>query len=357
MTNADWLAAPLGDHLVLARPGPQPGKGLHVLNPLAAWIWHSARAGLTPDEIASALAEQFARPSEATLAEVHQLLDAWRRPPPPMVWTRPLADRAVTLTVDDPELAIWLATLLPPGPVPVDPAAPVHLHLTGTAAAWQLVVDGAVTAIGQTGEEALLQVRSALMTAGCDTTRRLLVLHAAGVSRAGQGLLLIGTGGVGKTTLAIALNAHGWALLNDDVIPVTLDGQLLGLGLAPCLKAGSWPVLADVLPTLDQLPMFQRFDQAVRFPLPPGPVVYGPLPAAAFLIPRYQPDGPSGCAPLSPVAVLQAILAAEAVLPTLDQDRLNALTRWVSAAPGFALTYPDLDAALGLIEDLPLAGC
>jgi hypothetical protein len=266
--DPDLLDAPLGDHRVLARTGPQAGRPLWILDPPSAAIWDATRAGLTPDEI---------------------------------------------------------------------------------AADWQLFKDDAWIAAGETPDAALTQTHAQLITAAGAADQRLLVLHAAGVSRAGQGILLIGQGGAGKTTLATALNAQGWALLSDDVVPVTLDGQLLGLGLGPCLKAGSWPVLAEYLPPLEETPVVHRADQPVRFPPPPGPVTHGPLPTAAFLIPHYRPGSVPAWVPLTPVEVLQAIIAAEAILPVLDQSRLNALAHWVSAAPGFALTYPDLGSALDLV--------
>jgi hypothetical protein len=52
--------------------------------------------------------------------------------------------------------------------------------------------------------------------------------------------------------------------------------------------------------------------------------------------------------------VLQGLIEAESVIPDLTQDKLLALTRWISSAPGFALTYPDLDRALKMIAELPL---
>ena len=68
------------------------------------------------------------------------------------------------------------------------------------------------------------------------------------------------------------------------------------------------------------------------------------------LFPRYQPGGESTLEPLDPVAALRKIVVAEPVIPTLDLDRLNTLTRWVSSAPAFALTYAHLDQALALTE-------
>ena len=356
--SPDVLSAPLGDHLVLARPGPQRGQTLRVLNPLAAWIWRSHRAGLRREEMAELLAARFQLPLAQACADIANLLDTWQRAmgaeTAAPAWTLRLADRWIALTVDDPELAalleritrhLWDETAAPPA---------ARLRLAGTTADWRLEVDGVAVAAGDTLDEAVARTLSEMVAAGCATTQRLLVLHAAGVGRAGRGVLLIGPGGAGKTTLATALNASGWALLGDDVIPVTLDGCLLGIGLGPCLKAGSWPVLAPWLPDLDRAPRIERAGRPVRFPPPPGPIVRGPLPTAAFVVPRYRPGGKPACEPLTPVQVLQAIIAVEAVLPMLNQPRLDTLTRWVSSAPGFALSYPDLDHALAMIARLPL---
>ena len=74
-----WLAAPLADHLVLARPGPQRGQKLLVLDPLARWIWQSHRAGLNIAEIAELVATHFNLSHHQARADVVTLLEAWHR--------------------------------------------------------------------------------------------------------------------------------------------------------------------------------------------------------------------------------------------------------------------------------------
>lgn len=371
------LSAPLADHLVLARPGPQRGQKLLVLDPLAGWIWQSHDAGLRIAEIAEHLATRFGLSLDQARADVVALLEAWRHasepetamsnsegsqttvedafstdPPPPAAstWMLQLADQRVALVVDDPALAEPLARII--DHLGVEPGfSPDHrLRLSGIASGWRLAVDGAPIAAGDTLDEAIARTVSELVEWGCDINSRLLVLHAAGLSQSGRGVLLIGRGGAGKTTLAAALNAEGFGLLGDDVIPVNLDGQLVGIGMSLCLKSGSWPILASRLPNLDHAPLIERFGQRVRFSPPPGPVMRGPIPMGVFLFPHYRPSGGPTLEPLEPVAVLQRIVEAEPVISTLDSDRLSTLTRWVSSVPAFALTYAHLDQALALTE-------
>jgi hypothetical protein len=308
--------------------------------------------------MAGLLAAQFQLPLAQVRADIAALLDIWQRATGAEIaapaWTLRLADRRIALSVADLTLAVlleritrhlWEETAAPPD---------VRLRLAGTPTDWRLDVDGVAVAAGDTLDEAVARTLSELVAAGCATDQRLLALHAAGVSRAGQGVLLIGQGGVGKTTLAAALNASGWELLSDDVIPVTLEGQLLGLGMSLCLKAGSWPALAPWLPDLDHAPLVERAGRPVRFPPPPGPIHRGPLPTAAFLFPRYQPGREAALEALDPVRVLRGLIEAESVIPDLTQAKLLALTHWIASAPAFALTYPDLDHGLKMIAELPL---
>jgi len=146
----------LGDHRVLARPGPQRGRPLWVLDPLAAAIWGAARAGLTAEEIAVCLAARFQLPLKQARAAIACLLasedDAMAAVP---LWTLHLADRRIALTVDDPVLAaplerithhLWAENSLPPD---------TCLHLAGTAAAWRLEVNGVTVVAGAAPDDAV----------------------------------------------------------------------------------------------------------------------------------------------------------------------------------------------------------
>ena len=227
------------------------------------------------------------------------------------------------------------------------------LHLAGGITDWTLWQDGILAATGQSRDEALVMTVRTLVESGCRLSERMMVIHGAGLALDDRrGLLLIAPGGSGKTTLAAALNAAGYGLLSDDVVPVTPDGELVGLGMPHCLKAGSWPVLSSRRPDLAAVASVQRYGQPVRYLPPCGQRVEGLLRTGLLLFPRYQPGSTAGIVALTPEEVLQGVVEAEAVIRDLTQEKLEAIARWASSAPAYALTYPDLESGLELVREV-----
>ncbi len=188
---------------------------------------------------------------------------------------------------------------------------------------------------------------------GCRGGERLLVVHGAGlVLPDGRGLLLVAPGGSGKTTLAAALNADGLGLLGDDVVPVTPDGRLVGLGLPLCIKPGSFSVLASRRPDLERASTVMRLGQPVRFLPPRGQRVAHPVASTLRLFPSHRPGEAPRVAPLSPAQVLQGVVEAEAVIRDLTQAKLEALALWAEAGSAYSVSYPDLETGLEIVEGL-----
>lgn len=380
MTSPSLLCADLGASRLLAHQG---GRRLYLLDPPAALLWDLHASGQQPAALANLVAAHFGLALETAHTQVLGLIAGWRQagllagstipsdfqsratvaasttPVPPErgahAWQLTVADRAIRLSCEAPAFAnnldIWL------GPLGVGMGAPhaaTHcLDLRGNPSAWRLDLDGMQRAAGQTHDEALVATIQALVDMSCRPDERLLVLHGAGlVDPQGRGLLLVAPGGSGKSTLTAALNTLGWSLLSDDVVPVTPDGDLLGLGLPLCLKAGSWSVLADYRPDLAQAPTLQRYGQAVRFLPPRGRPVTGPVPASLLLFPRFDPQAAPQLESLTPEQALQEIITAEAVIRDLNQAKLEGLARWVEALPAVRVRYKDLNAALAALRTL-----
>jgi hypothetical protein len=354
---------------VLAHSG---GRRLYVLNELASWIWGAWNAGLSADEMAAAIAEHSRRPLATAQAEVEGLMEQWRRsglldpssvtiddeplprlPPAParpnsMAWgcRLGLADQRLELGINDPRLAAALAPAVDHLRLEDQAAPTARVALTGHRSAWTLYRDSIARAAGTGADEAISRTIAELVETACQGSRRLLVVHGAGIVQRGAATLLIGRGGSGKTTLAAALNAAGWPLLGDDVVPITAAGMALSIGMSLCLKAGSWSVLAARVPALHSIKVVERAGEPVRFVPPPGAIAAGPLPVAALLFPTYRPGRPAERERLGPAVALQRLIAAEPYLPPLTQTRLEALMAWMEAAPAYAFAYPDLEQGL-----------
>ena len=256
-----------------------------------------------------------------------------------------VAERRVSLAVTVPawrsEVAAWFPAQ---SGLPAGLGAKVEhtVRLTGSPRDWRLWLDRAPQAQGTTREAALLALLAVLLRLGTRPAERLLVVHGAGlVAPDGRGLLLVAPGGSGKSTLAAALETAGFGLLGDDLVPVTLDGALLGLGLPLGLKAGSWPVLAGCRPEIADAPVIRRDDEPVRF-LPPRTPTAGPVRPALLLLTRYRPGQAVRTEPLTPEQALHGLVEAEAVFRDLTQAKLTALARWLEGLPAWRLSYPDL---------------
>ncbi len=376
------LTTPLRSARLLARRGD---RRLWVLDTPAYTLWDLHRAGHDPHQLAALIGEAYGLSVATARAQVDQLLVDWRQsgllaatPAPPAAYRlgdaaepippapRPrqappgyqvvrVADRRVGLAVAIPDcrscVEAWFQA--PPTTTGHEGLVDHALRLTGTPCDWRLWLDDTLHAQGRTRDTALLALISALLLLGARPHEHLLLVHGAGlITPGGRGLLLVAPGGSGKTTLAAALDAAGYGLLSDDVVPVTPDGDLLGLGLPICLKAGSWPVLAARRPDLAAAPVIQRFGEPVRLlpPCTPGPST--PVAPALLLLTRYQPGQATQTTPLDPTQALQGLLAAEAVLRDLTQAKLEALARWVTEMPAYRLTYPDLPSGLAAVQAL-----
>lgn len=378
----ELLRARLGKSLVLARP--QAGS-LHILNASAAELWdclNDVADGAQEAALQRHLTDFRKLPAETAGDIAASLLSQWRHagligagPDDPAQlqssdWliaadgsaratpgdrVVEMAAARMALRIDDTDLRAAVDPLLPAADALATTPCAHALRLTGGRDNWALHVDGVddPVATGTTADEAVVCILNTLVDLACRIEDRLLLAHGAGlVSPWGCGILLIAPGGSGKTTLAAALDAEGWRLLSDDVVPVGMDGRLLALRGPLCLKEGAWPILSSRRPDLARASAIARFGEKVRMIAPAGPAPLAPAAAGLMLFPRYQPGVAPAATPLAPEEALRRIVEADAVIRNLTQEKLEALAQWVSAAPAYALDYPDLESGLALVRRL-----
>ena len=137
-----------------------------------------------------------------------------------------------------------------------------------------------------------------------------LTLHASAVTAHGRGLLILGSAGAGKTTLAVEMIALGARLIADDRTEVANGAE--GLKLSAPQALSGLVELRGIglirLPALASAPLAFAVDldheAGSRLPEP------GVLPLLDTAVPRIFGKGRAGLAP-----ALMALLQAGALLP------------------------------------------
>jgi hypothetical protein len=181
-----------------------------------------------------------------------------------------------------------------------------------------------------------------------------VALHAAAVTRNGRLLLLVGSPGAGKTTLAIALTAAGSQFAADDVVLVHDDGFATGLQLPFAAKQGSWQLLAESLPGLPAAESHRRPDgQAVRYALPDNCAEPGRRRIGALVLLDRRGDGATQLEKVDPTETLAALIAEGASRDErLSASGFDALVSAVDGARCCRLTYRDLAGAIVALDPL-----
>ena len=341
---------------------------LFELNTTAAAIWRSLAAGDTPAATVQVLcaqgasaddARQFVIASARAWLEAGLLLPAQvaaraRRPPDARMHLR-LGRLACALGIHTPAGSPFQEELHQVfGQFIGEPGqATLRMDVVGEADQAFLLLDG--VSLGLFSADRLVPEVKAVLTQALSQSmdEGSFLIHAAMLERRGQGLLISGQPGAGKTTLALALAARGWGYGSDDIVSVSPAGQFTGVPFSPAVKSGAWELARDYAPHLDARPDHLRADgQRVRF-LP----VRAPFAAVAALgwavILDRRLDAEPVLEPVDPLAVVSALIAG-AYSPghRLRADAFENLVDSIAPIPCRRLVYGDLAQAVALIEGM-----
>lgn len=122
-----------------------------------------------------------------------------------------------------------------------------------------------------------------------------LQVHAASMTRAGQGVILAGKAGSGKSTLAAGLMSRGWGYLSDEFALIHPDSLRVHPFPKPvCIKHGSFDVVERLdLPLLRHRHYVKVLKGRVGYlsPYQLGPEAVGePSPVRHIVFPTYADD-------------------------------------------------------------------
>jgi hypothetical protein len=364
----------LDDHLILLR---QNSHRLQVLNPLASLVWQFKKDGLSSHQIAIEISQAFDMPVKVALQDVNSISAQWlldlTTPPsekPVEKQHQPLAEAltyrqpdisiffaiscyTVKVTLDSQMIAHKIRAILSHLEIPETQQVSLQLDVISNSDTYLIVKDSDVLEQTETESDTALMVFSQIMTFTCKHDNWLILLHAAGVSWQGHGLVFPALGGSGKTTLTAALIKHGFDYINDDVIPLLRNShELVSLPFSLSIKSGSWPLLQSLYPQLEGLEVFASQERSIKYlPPPPKSIQTHTYSAKHIILPVYQAGATASLEPLHTVSALQAIIEGESALHLpLNKADIKALISWLSGLTCHRLTYDELNPAVTLLS-------
>lgn len=145
---------------------------------------------------------------------------------------------------------------------------PVEGDRPGRESTWEVRADGSLEAVvTDTRALALRLVEFLAVQALCEVHEGPPILHGALVAKDGKGVVILGHGGAGKSTLACALWQEGWELLCDDATVVEIDrGVARPTPRRVSLRASSRELLGEALwASISATPSFETTGEGWLF--------------------------------------------------------------------------------------------
>jgi hypothetical protein len=173
------------------------------------------------------------------------------------------------------------------------------------------------------------------------TRADLIWLHAGAAAWRGQGVLVSGQSGRGKSTIIASLCGLGWQFLSDDIAP--------------------WDPQASKLWPFPQTPMF-RPHPGVDIPadniaelskvvadIGPADLCREPVPVSALIFPQYTPRQEPALVPCSPATAALELLQNCFNFPVYRDQTFHHLCNLVKPLPAYRLLFHSGDQAARLL--------
>lgn len=364
---------------------PRSGD-LFLLNPTAALIWEGLADGLGLDDIIDTLAAVAGRPREDVVADCDSLIADWHRTgildggeprtaadtvPAKPWWSDEV--RATTLPDFQPSRVrdyqlVDFQFRLRTGHSAVDEQVHdllAHVEAQDSDPAgstldvfprngqWCMYYNGHLVDRCPEQEGVVPMVHGNLMVAAYRRSQCLVALHAAAVTKNGRGVLLAGVPGSGKSTLTCALLARGFGYCADDTALLTAPPmRVRGVPTRLGLKEGSWPVVRELWPEVDTLPIYRRADgKRVRYLLPqvhlPAARSGKAQTAHVLVFPSYQKDSSTIMRPLRRADALLKLTRSGYDIPdVINEEIVSVMIDWMTSLTCYELQYSDMNEAV-----------
>ena len=181
-------------------------------------------------------------------------------------------------------------------------------------------------------------------------------MHGAAVGAAAGGVLIVGAGGSGKSTIALACLEAGLGYVGDDYVLIRTRAELHAYSAYNSAKLDPGHLRA-------RLPRFARQVIGSDGPNEKLTLLLNDAYAArmlesarlcAIIAPRIAANGQTTCRPISSVSVLTALAPTTMfALPGLGPEALRAMARLVQRAPGYRLEIGgDLREVVAIVRQI-----
>ncbi len=390
----------LEESLVVLNP---TRERMHLLDSASRTVYEALTAGLSPEEITTAIAAAQGTEPEQAEQMLDRLLRDWRREG---LWTDSTDHDQTMLTGTAAEADDLNKDERHPGQR-TDPQQPEHirakddfrlhdlvfqvgsgdaairgkvLSLYGHLAAepgsgdaetvfalyqdntesvdsgqYLLAQDDTILSRHKTPDAVILALASE--TAELWRKRRdwLMIAHAAAIAKDNTCILMPAIGGSGKSTLTASLICEGFTFLADDIVPI-LRGTGHAVAIPFCLhiKQGGVNPLRSQYTGIEALHPHPWGSTVLRFLPPPNfsqPTADRTFPITQLVFPKYEQGAKTLLRPISATEAFQQLLEAECMLGSpLHPDTVEQLVRWVQERPAYRLQYGCLEGAAEMLE-------
>jgi hypothetical protein len=167
-----------------------------------------------------------------------------------------------------------------------------------------------------------------------------LVLHAGCAVHAGDGVLVLGPSGIGKSTLVAGLGSAGWSVLGDDAVIVTQEEDTwVATAVNPTLR-----LLPDSLSSL--FPSPQAGSAVAQYTTKRQVSFSAPAPARAPISALFflHCDSAVGVRAMRPSETCMGLITNSFALDPTDArragSRLHSAAAISASTPAYELTYP-----------------
>jgi serine kinase of HPr protein (carbohydrate metabolism regulator) len=179
------------------------------------------------------------------------------------------------------------------------------------------------------------------------------IIHAASLRRGDRRILIAGSKGAGKTTLALRLVRSGYDLEGDEHVFVEEDG-VIARPRACRVKATSVPLLPEISEAILSAPTYADVRGSRIFNVVPAAIgglwriEKGEVDCVIVLQPNH--GGYSSLRSMQPMMLAQALISEMGVRDIDRGASIGAIAALISHAKGFDLSLGDHDSAVKCIN-------